>query len=148
MTNAHLDVARRAAALFDRLVIAVLHNPKKAPLFSVEERVGLIETCVADLGQHVSVAAFDGLTVTFARQQGAGFLVRGLRATSDFEAEIQMAHTNRKLAPGIDTTFLMTALDYGYLSSTLTKEVWRFGGDVSFMVPEAVLAALSRRTPG
>lgn len=148
MTNAHLDVARRAAALFDRLVIAVLHNPKKAPLFSVEERVGLIETCVADLGQHVSVAAFDGLTVTFARQQGAGFLVRGLRATSDFEAEIQMAHTNRKLAPGIDTTFLMTALDYGYLSSTLTKEVWRFGGDVSFMVPEPVLAALARRAPG
>ena len=145
MTNAHLDVARRAADLFDRLVIAVLHNPKKAPLFSVDERVALIQACVADLGEHVTVAGFDGLTVEFARRQGATFLVRGLRATSDFEAELQMAHTNRKLAPEVDTTFLMTALEYGYLSSTLTKEVWRFGGDVRPMVPAAVADALERR---
>lgn len=148
MTNAHLDVARRAAALFDRLVIAVLHNPKKAPLFSVEERVGLIEASVADLGGHVTVAAFDGLTVEFARRQAATFLVRGLRATSDFEAELQMAHTNRKLAPEVDTTFLMTALEFGYLSSTLTKEVWRFGGEVRPMVPPPVADALERRRPG
>jgi pantetheine-phosphate adenylyltransferase len=147
MTNAHLDVAGRAAALFDRLVIAVLNNPKKAPLFSVEERVALIEACVADLGGHVSVAGFDGLTVEFARRQGANFLVRGLRATSDFEAELQMAHTNRKLAREIDTTFLMTALEFGYLSSTLTKEVWRFGGDVRPMVPGPVADALDRRSP-
>ena len=147
MTNAHLDVARRAAALFDRLVIAVLHNPKKAPLFTVDERVGLIEKCVADLGDHVTVAAFDGLTVEFARRQEATFLVRGLRATSDFEAELQMAHTNRKLAPEIDTVFLMTAIEFGYLSSTLTKEVWRFGGDVRPMVPDPVVEALARRAP-
>lgn len=145
MTNAHLDVARRAAALFDRIVVAVLNNPKKAPLFSVEERVELIRACVVSLGEHVSVAGFDGLTVEFARRQGASFLVRGLRATSDFEAELQMAHTNRKLAPGIDTTFLMTALEYGYLSSTLTKEVWHFGGDVRPMVPDPVFEALRRR---
>lgn len=147
MTNAHLDVARRAAALFDRLVIAVLHNPKKAPLFTVDERVGLIEKCVADLGDHVTVAAFDGLTVEFARRQEATFLVRGLRATSDFEAELQMAHTNRKLAPEIDTVFLMTAIEFGYLSSTLTKEVWRFGGDVRPMVPDPVAEGLARRAP-
>ena len=147
MTNAHLDVARRAAALFDRLVIAVLHNPKKAPLFTVDERVGLIEECVADLGDHVTVAAFDGLTVEFARRQEATFLVRGLRATSDFEAELQMAHTNRKLAPEVDTVFLMTAIEFGYLSSTLTKEVWRFGGDVRPMVPDPVAEALARRAP-
>jgi pantetheine-phosphate adenylyltransferase len=147
MTNAHLDVARRAAQLFDRLVVAVLHNPKKAPLFTVDERVALIEACVAGLGDHVNVAGFDGLTVEFARRQGATFLVRGLRATSDFEAELQMAHTNRKLAPEIDTTFLMTALEFGYLSSTLTKEVWRFGGDVEPMVPWPVAEALARRAP-
>lgn len=145
MTNAHLDVARRASGLFDRLVIGVLNNPKKAPLFAIEERVALIERCVADLGSHVSVDAFDGLTVDFARQHGAGFIVRGLRAVSDFEAELQMALTNRKLAPGIDTTFLMTALEFGYVSSSLTKEVARFGGDITPMVPGPVAEALMTR---
>ena len=145
MTNAHLDVARRAAELFDRLVIGVLNNPRKEPLFSVEERVELIGRCVADLGAHVTIDGFDGLTVDFARRHGAGFIVRGLRAVSDFEAELQMALTNRKLAPEVDTTFLMTALEYGYVSSTLAKEVARFGGDVSAMVPDAVADALRRR---
>ena len=148
MTNAHLDVARRAAALFDRLVIAVLHNPKKAPLFTVDERVGLIEECVADLGDHVTVAAFDGLTVEFARRQEATFLVRGLRATSDFEAELQMAHTNRRLEPLVDTVFLMTALEFGFVSSSLAKEVAQFGGDVRGMVPEPVATALAQRFSG
>ncbi len=115
ITNAHLDVARRAAQLFDRLVIGVLNNPRKEPLFSVDERVELIRSCVADLGEHVTIDSFDGLTVEFARRQGAGFIVRGLRAVSDFEAELQMALTNRKLAPEVDTTFLMTALEFGYV---------------------------------
>jgi pantetheine-phosphate adenylyltransferase len=145
MTNAHLDVARRAAELFDRLVVGVLNNPKKQALFDIEERVALIRASVASLGDHVSVEAFDGLTVDFARRHGATFIVRGLRAVSDFEAELQMAHTNRKLAPEVDTTFLMSALEYGYLSSSLTKEVALFGGDVAGMVPEPVGAALRDR---
>lgn len=145
MTNAHLDVAHRASTLFDRLVIGVLNNTKKDPLFGIDERVDLIRRSVADLGEHVTVDAFDGLTVDFARRHEAGFIVRGLRAVSDFEAELQMALTNRKLAPGVDTTFLMTALEYGYVSSSLTKEVARFGGDITAMVPAPVAEALARR---
>jgi pantetheine-phosphate adenylyltransferase len=145
MTNAHLDVARRAATLFDRLVVGVLNNPRKSPLFSVEERIGQIKEAVAEFGANVEVAGFDGLTVEFARSHEAGFIVRGLRAVSDFEAELQMAHTNRKLQPGVDTVFLMSALDYGYLSSSLAKEVAQFGGEIAGMVPEPVAAALRRR---
>src|SRR3712207_1078299 len=145
MTNAHLDVAARASRLFDRLIVGVLNNPRKAPLFSVDERVELIRRSVGELGPHVSVEGFDGLTVDFASRHDAGFIVRGLRAVSDFEAELQMALTNRKLAPGIDTTFLMTALEYGYVSSSLTKEVARFGGDIGAMVPAPVAEALAER---
>jgi pantetheine-phosphate adenylyltransferase len=147
MTNAHLDVARRAAALFDRLVIGVLNNPRKAPLFSIDERVAQIRESVAEFGSNVEVAAFDGLTVDFARGNDAEFIVRGLRAVSDFEAELQMAHTNRKLQRGVDTVFLMSALEFGYLSSTLAKEVAQFGGDVTGMVPGPVASALSARFP-
>ncbi len=145
MTMAHLDVARRAAALFDRLVIGVLHNPKKAPLFSVEERVAMIRESVAEFDANVAVEAFDGLTVEFARRQDAAFIVRGLRAVSDFEAELQMAHTNRRLQRGVDTIFLMSALEFGYLSSTLAKEVAQFGGEVGEMVPAPVHSALEAR---
>jgi pantetheine-phosphate adenylyltransferase len=147
MTNAHLDVARRAATLFDRLVIGVLNNPRKAPLFSIDERVAQIRESVAEFGSNVEVAAFDGLTVDFARGNDAEFIVRGLRAVSDFEAELQMAHTNRKLQRGVDTVFLMSALEFGYLSSTLAKEVAQFGGDVTGMVPGPVASALSARFP-
>lgn len=143
ITNAHLDVVHRAAGLFDRLVIGVLSNSAKRPLFSVDERVALIHACVADLGDSVSVEAFEGLTVEFARRQRAGFVVRGLRAVSDFEFELQLAHTNRRLAPEVDTVFLMTALEHGYISSTLSKEVSGFGGDVSAMVPPPVVEALA-----
>ncbi len=145
MTNAHLDVARRAAALFDQLVIGVLNNPKKQPVFDIAERVALIRASVADFAANVEVEAFDGLTVAFARRNDASFIVRGLRAVSDFEAELQMAHTNRKLEPTVDTAFLMSALEFGYLSSTLAKEVAQFGGDVSGMVPLPVADALRRR---
>jgi len=145
MTNAHLDVARRAAALFDRLVIGVLNNPRKAPLFGVEERIAQISAAVAEFSGNVEVAGFDGLTVDFAQRNGAGFIVRGLRAVSDFEAELQMAHTNRKLQPGVDTVFLMSALDFGYLSSSLAKEVAQFGGEIAGMVPPSVAEALRHR---
>jgi pantetheine-phosphate adenylyltransferase len=145
MTNAHLDVARRAAALFDRLVIGVLNNPRKSPLFTVDERIAQITEAVAEFGANVEVAGFDGLTVDFARRNGAGFIVRGLRAVSDFEAELQMAHTNRKLQPGVDTVFLMSALDFGYLSSSLAKEVAQFGGEIAGMVPAPVANALRMR---
>jgi pantetheine-phosphate adenylyltransferase len=149
MTNAHLDVAERAAALFDHLVIGVLNNTKKTPLFSVEQRVAQIREAVAPFGPHVEVSGFDGLTVDFARRSGAGFIVRGLRAVSDFEAELQMAHTNRKLQAAVDTVFLMSALEYGYVSSSLAKEVAQFGGDVAPMVPPAVAVALRERfSPG
>jgi pantetheine-phosphate adenylyltransferase len=148
MTMAHLDVARRAAALFDRLVVGVLHNPRKSPVFDIDERVALIRASVADFGANVEVEAFDGLTVVFAEHNGASFIVRGLRAVSDFEAELQMAHTNRKLQKGVDTVFLMSALEFGYLSSTLAKEVAQFGGDVSGMVPPPVAAALAARFAG
>ena len=145
MTMAHLDVARRAAALFDRLVIGVLNNTRKSPIFPVEQRVEMIRASVADFDANVEVEAFDGLTVAFAERRGASFIVRGLRAVSDFEAELQMAHTNRKLRRSVDTVFLMSALEFGYLSSSLAKEVAQFGGDVSGMVPPPVAAALVAR---
>ncbi len=145
ITNAHLDVMRRGAVLFDQLVIGVLGNPRKAPLFTAEERAALIRAEIGDLGSSVTVEAFDGLTVEFAARHDAGFVIRGLRAISDFEAELQMAHTNRRLAPSIDTVFLMTRLEYGYVSSTLAKEVATFGGDVSAMVPPGVARALAER---
>lgn len=145
ITNAHLDVIRRGAALFDQLVIGVLTNPRKTPTFSSAERVTLIQAEVADLGASVSVEAFEGLTVDFAARHQAGFVIRGLRAISDFEAELQMAHTNRRLSSRVDTVFLMTSLEFGYVSSTLAKEVAMLGGDVSAMVPAGVAQALRQR---
>ena len=145
ITNAHLDVIRRGAALFDQLVIGVLTNPRKTPTFSSAERVTLIQNEVADLGASVSVEVFEGLTVDFAARHQAGFIIRGLRAISDFEAELQMAHTNRRLSSRVDTVFLMTSLEFGYVSSSLAKEVAMLGGDVSAMVPAGVAEALRKR---
>ncbi len=149
ITFGHLDVIARAAGLFDRLVVGVLVNPRKSPLLGLEERMaGIREALAEQLGSaaaDVEVDRFDGLTVDFARHIGATFIVRGLRAVSDFESELQMAHTNRKLAPEVDTIFLMTSLEHAYLSSSLVKEIAAFGGDVSRMVPAA---AVRRLTPG
>lgn len=148
VTNGHLDVVVRASGAFDRLVVAVLENPRKAPLLSAPERVALIRAAVdaatdADTAARVEVRSFDGLTVEFCRRLGARFLVRGLRVISDFENEIQLAHNNRKLAPEVDTVFFMTSLEHGYVSSSLVKEIARFGGDVSAMVPAVVREALA-----
>jgi pantetheine-phosphate adenylyltransferase len=146
VTFGHLDIVRRAATVFDRVVVAVLRNPRKAPLLDTKARVASIREAIdeecADIAARVDVIAFDGLTVDVARDQGAAFVVRGLRAVSDFESELQMAHTNRKMAPGVDTIFFMTALEHSYLSSTLVKEIATFGGDVSAMVPRAVARRL------
>ena len=149
ITYGHLDVIRRAATVFERVVVAVLRNPRKAPLFDEEERIATIRDAVdeecPDIAGRVEVAAFDGLTVDFARASGASFIVRGLRAVSDFETELQMAHTNRKLEPSVDTVFFMTALEHSYLSSSLVKEIAMLGGDVGGMVPPAVTRRLRDR---
>jgi pantetheine-phosphate adenylyltransferase len=154
ITFGHLDVVLRAAALFDRVVLGVLVNPQKArPAFPTEERVQVIQEAIggffaAEVAARIDVELFDGLTVEFCRHRDATFIVRGLRAISDFESELQMAHTNRKLAPEVDTVFFMTALEHSYLSSSLVKEIAAFGGDVSQMVPEAVARRLSERGRG
>jgi pantetheine-phosphate adenylyltransferase len=154
ITYGHLDVVSRAAAVFDLVVFAVLVNPQKsAPVFPTEERVKVIreaidECCPTDIAARIEVESFDGLTVDFCRRRGATFVVRGLRAISDFESEMQMAHTNRKLAPEVDAVFFMTALEHSYLSSSLVKEIAAFGGDVSQMVPPSVASRLAGRSRG
>ncbi len=146
ITFGHLDVARRAAAVFDRIVFAVLSNPSKSSLLTVAERLDAIRESVAatdpDLVARIDAQSFDGLTVDACRRAGAGFIVRGLRAVSDFESEMQLAHNNRVLAPGIDTVFFMTSLEHGYVSSTLVREIARFGGDIRAMVPGPAEVAL------
>ena len=147
ITNGHLDVIRRATAAFDKIVVGVLANPRKQPLLSVDERVRVIRDALRDTGaptDRIEVQSFDGLTVEFCRAVGAEFVVRGLRAISDFESEMQLAHNNRKLAPAVDTVFFMTALEHGYVSSSLVKEIAAFGGDVSEMIPPAAVDALTR----
>jgi len=145
VTNGHLDVLARAAAVFDRVIVGVLANPRKTPLLSAEIRMTILREAIGALGpaaDRIEVAAFDGLTVDFGRANGATAIVRGLRAISDFETEMQLAHNNRVLAPAIDTVFFMTSVENGYVSSSLVKEIAGFGGDVSTMVPPAAGAAL------
>ena len=136
-TYGHLDVIRRAAVSFDKVIVGVLHNSSKSPLFSVEERVNILEKATKDI-PNVEVKAFEGLSVNFARENHAQVIVRGLRAVTDFEFELQMAQTNRVLEPEVDTTFLITSLEYAYLSSTVVKEVAAFGGDIHKFVPDFV----------
>ena len=145
VTNGHLDVLSRALAVFDQVVVAVLENPRKTPLLPLETRVVVLETAIRDAGinpDHATVTTFDGLTVEAAEAHDARWIVRGLRAISDFEAEGQLAHNNRVLAPEVDTVFFMTSAEYGYVSSSLVKEIALFGGDVSTMVPPAAVTAL------
>jgi pantetheine-phosphate adenylyltransferase len=147
ITNGHLDIVERAARVFETVVVAVLENPKKAPLLSVRERVDIIRQALVEHGiakDRVDVASFDGLTVDFARSREADAIVRGLRAISDFETELQLAHNNRVLAPAVDTVFFMTSAANSYVSSSLVKEIASFGGDVSTMVPTAARDALGR----
>lgn len=133
VTFGHMDVVRRAAELFDEVIIGVLNNSAKTPLFSVEERVKMLEEVTKDL-PNVEVKSFGGMTVDFARECGANALVRGLRAITDFEYELQIAQLNRVMDPDIDTVFLTTNLKYAYLSSSSVKEVAAYGGDISHFV--------------
>jgi pantetheine-phosphate adenylyltransferase len=143
ITKGHEDLIHRSLGFVDHIVVAVAVNLAKQPLFSFEERVALIRECVAD--KRVEVQSFDGLLVDFAKRVGATVIVRGLRAVSDFEYEFQMALMNRNLGPDIETVFLVPAFDLTYLSSSLVREVARFGGDVSALVHPAVQKALKRK---
>jgi len=143
-TRGHEDLVHRSLALADRVIVAVATNSAKQPLFEIEERLELLRTALGS-DPRVTVETFDGLLVDFARKVGATMAVRGLRAVSDFEYEFQMALMNRQLHPGLETVFLVPALDLTYLSSSLVREVARHGGDVSALVHPAVAAALKRR---
>ena len=143
-TNGHIDLIQRGAKLFEHLTVAILNNPVKDPLFTVEERVEMLKESTAALA-NVSVATFDGLMVEFARKQGASAVLRGIRAISDYEYEFQMALMNRRLAPEIETVFLQPAGRYSFVSSRMLKEVFAFGGDVSGLVPPNVLKRLRAR---
>ncbi len=142
-TKGHIDVIDRCASLFDRVVVAVANNPSKNPLFTAEERVALLEKCCVKL-PNVTFSSFDGLLVEFVRIAGADVIVKGLRVVTDFEYELQLAQMNRHLS-GILTLFVPTNPEFGYLSSSLVKEVAAFGGSVDSLVPPCVVAALKER---
>ena len=144
LTNGHLSLIQRGLKIFDGLVVAVANNPDKNPLFTFEERMELIRAAVGD-DPRVEVDSFDGLLVDYAKKRGVHTVLRGLRAVSDFEYEFQLANMNRKLDPEFDSVFVMTGEDYFYVSARLVREVARFGGDVSALVPPNVLAALRRK---
>ena len=144
VTYGHLDIIKRSAEMVDELVVGVLNNKAKTPLFSVEERVKMLKEVTKDLG-NVKVVPFDGLLVEFARQQKARLVIRGLRAITAFEYEIQMSQTNHKLEPEVETMFLTTNLKYSYLSSTIVREVAAFGGDISQFVPETVAKSIKEK---
>lgn len=144
VTRGHLDIIRRAARIHDELIVAVLVNSAKSPLFTLEERVALLQECCSDL-PNVTVKCFDGLTVNFAKECGASVMVRGLRAVTDFENEMQLAHTNNALMPGIETMFLATSIRWSYLSSTIVKEAAYYGSDISEFVTPNVERAVKEK---
>lgn len=145
LTNGHLDLISRAAKIFDHLVVAILRNSSKNPLFSVEERVAMLTEGVAGF-ENVSVSTFDGLLVDFAREQRAHAVVRGIRAISDYEYEFQMALMNRRLSPDVETIFLMPDAKYSFVSSRLVKEVFRLGGSIDGLVPKFVIERLKDKS--
>jgi len=137
VTFGHLDIIQRSANLFDELIVGVLNNTSKSPLFSVEERVNMLKEATRDI-KNIKIASFSGLLVDFVKETEASVVVRGLRAITDFEYELQLAQTNHVLYPSVDTMFLTAKLEYLYLSSTIAREVAAFGGDVSKFVPEEI----------
>ena len=136
VTLGHVDIIRRAAKMFDSLTVSVLNNSEKTPLFSVDERVKMLRRVCEDI-PNVEIDSFSGLTADYAKKRGTDVIIRGLRAITDFEYELQMAQTNRKILPTVDTVFLTTSLEYAYLSSSIVKEVASYNGDISeFVTPE------------
>ncbi len=144
VTNGHLDIIKRAVVMFDKLYIAISNNTSKKTFFSLEEREDLLRDVTRDFPE-VEIVVCDELTVNFAKKLGAKFLVRGLRAVTDFEYELQMANTNRKIEPEIDTIFLMTSSEYSYLSSSLIKEIAKYNGDISKFVPKIVAQKINQK---
>lgn len=142
VTNGHLDIIRRASRIYDRLIVGVLNNPsKKTPMFSVEERISMIREVTADI-PNVEVDSFTGLLVDFAKAKGAEVIVKGLRTVADFEYEFQMALLNKALNPEYETVFLMTDTKYSYISSSMVKELAGFRGDLTGLVPEAIISKI------
>lgn len=141
-TYGHLDIINRSAKLFDELIVAVAANPKKKPFFPSGERIEMLKSCIKH--RNVKVKAFDGLLVNFMKKEKAGFIIRGLRAVTDFEYEFQMALTNKKICPEIDTVFLASAGKWTYLSSTLVKEIAGMGGNIKCFVPPQVEKKIKR----
>lgn len=136
VTNGHLDIIRRGAQVFDKLIVAVGANPNKRPIFSLEERVEMLRLATKDI-PNVTVDTYDGMTVDYVRSKGTNIILKGIRTVSDFEYEFQMALTNRVVGKGIETVFVMTSMEYAFLSSTMVNEVARLGGDISaFVMPE------------
>lgn len=144
VTNGHLDVIRRSSKMVDELIVGVLNNNAKMPLFSVEERVKILKEVTKDI-PNVRIYPFDGLLIDFAAKMEAGVVIRGLRAITDFEYELQMSQTNHKLNPDVETIFLTTSIEYSYLSSTTVKEIASYGGDITQFVPEAVVGKLEQK---
>ncbi len=143
ITLGHLDIIERGCRLFEHVIVAVLYNPNKNPLFSVHQRIDQIRASTCHL-PNLEVDSFNGLTVTYARMRNAGVLLRGLRAVSDFEMELQMAHTNKTLSDDIETVFLVTSNEYSFLSSSLVKEIAKFGGPIDHLVPQPVALDIRR----
>lgn len=147
VTNGHLDIIKRTSELFDMVYVSILSNSSKNPLFSVEERISLIERVTHDL-PNVKVEGFTGLLVDYARAKNAKFIVKGLRAVTDFEYEFQMSLTNKQLAPEIETFFITTNAKYAYLSSSIVKEVAKYGGDFTEMVPLEIIEDIKEKIGG
>lgn len=147
VTNGHLDIIKRTSELFDTVYVSILSNSSKNPLFSVEERIALIKRVTQDM-PNVKVESFTGLLVDYAKEKNAKFIVKGLRAVTDFEYEFQMSLTNKQLAPEIETFFITTSAKYAYLSSSIVKEVARYGGDFTEMVPLEIIEDIKEKIGG
>ena len=144
VTYGHLDIIKRASRLVDRVIIGIIPNSSKSPLFSVEERLERIKECIKDI-DNVEVTSFEGLTINFAKQNDADVIIRGLRAVTDFEYEMQLAQANKTVAPEIETVFYVTSSQYSFLSSSIVRDVAKYGGDNSMFVPDIVVKKLKEK---